>query len=431
MSNIHQYFNLEINEAIEKFYLNLNINSQEQKEKGVLEIQKIFLEKLSKNLEKSNTLEISDLIIDKSIKISEITNNYDWPSVETLKVPNIFRNTNYLYNYIRARLNLLSGKGKKHFKDAELKGFESIINILNCLIEDSINLENELIYLLFEDLFSFYSIMNSNEKHEKSKELIEELVSIYKEETNISGLAKMEKIDKNAENNFFRGTLVTFLQFKLDLFEENKEMEFNDMENIFKHEKVLRNICFLCDVNFVWALACYKFIKENDNEKEYELSKKCLELFDIAKNYEQFLIPNKNNIINIVRKHIEKLTSLLVIYFVNNNIYLNKSFFCKLAYKPEQISELKGLSRNNLSPLRKILSKVQEGNKIFKYEKLVLKKLEDNSGNVVKGELREKFNELIIYKDIKIEEKDVKNNEDYLKKRLIDDNKKYVDLMNF
>ena len=431
MSHIHQYFNPEINEAIEKFYLNLNVNSQEQKEKGMLEIQKTFLDKLSKNLEKSNTLEISDLIIDKSIKISEITNNYDWPSVETLKVPNIFRNTNYLYNYIRTRLNILSGKGKKHFKDAALKGFESIINILNCLIEDNITLDNELIYLLFEDLFSFYCIMNTNTKNEKSKELIEELISIYKEETNISGLAKMETIDKNAESNFFRGTLVSLLQFKLDLFEKNEEMEITDMENISKHEKTLRNICFLCEVNFVWVLACYKFIKENDNEKEYQLSKKCLELFDIAKNYEQFLIPNKNNIIKIVRKHIEKLASLLVIYFVNNNIYLNESFFCKLAFKPEQISELKGVSRNNLSPLKKVLSKVKEEHSLLNFEKPIMKKLEDNAGNVIKDELREKFNELVIYKDIKIEEKDVKKNEDYLKKRLIDDNKKYMDLLNF
>ena len=60
-----------------------------------------------------------------------------------------------------------------------------------------------------------------------------------------------------------------------------------------------------------------------------------------------------------------------------------------------------------------------------------MKKLEDNAGNVIKDELREKFNELVIYKDIKIEEKDVKKNEDYLKKRLIDDNKKYMDLLNF
>ena len=33
MPKIYQYLNPEINEAIEKLYLNININSKEQKEK--------------------------------------------------------------------------------------------------------------------------------------------------------------------------------------------------------------------------------------------------------------------------------------------------------------------------------------------------------------------------------------------------------------
>ena len=117
MPKVYQYLNPEINEAIEKLYLNKNINSKEQKEKSILELHKYFIQRLSKSLEKGNILEVTDLILDKSIKISEITDNYDWPSAESLKVPNLFRNTNLLYIYVKNRLNMLSGKGKRFIKD--------------------------------------------------------------------------------------------------------------------------------------------------------------------------------------------------------------------------------------------------------------------------------------------------------------------------
>ena len=118
MPKIYQNLNPEINEAIEKLHLNINKNSKEQKEKGILELQKTFIQRLSKSLEKVNIMEVTDLILDKSIKISEITENYDWPSAESLKVPNLFRNTNLLYVYVKNRLNMLSGKGKKFIKSS-------------------------------------------------------------------------------------------------------------------------------------------------------------------------------------------------------------------------------------------------------------------------------------------------------------------------
>ena len=131
-------------------------------------------------------------------------------------------------------------------------------------------------YICFEDLFSLYSLSNFDEKN---KELIEDLISLYKEESNIDGLAKMEKIDKIAENNFFKGTLAALLQFKLDIMTQNKDMNLTILENIFKHEKILRTNCFLLNVNFVWLYSCYKFIKDNNAENEFKLCQTCMELF--------------------------------------------------------------------------------------------------------------------------------------------------------
>ena len=178
ISRTYQYLNPEINEAIEKLYLNLNLASNEQQKKGVVELHKFFLERLSKNLEKRNALEITDLILDKSIKISEITKEYDWSPAETLKVPNLFKNTNLFYTYIRARLNMLSGKGVKTMRDGENKAIDALVKILQGVIEENIKLENNLIYICFEDLLSFYILSKFNEK---SKELIEDLIALYQE----------------------------------------------------------------------------------------------------------------------------------------------------------------------------------------------------------------------------------------------------------
>ena len=427
MSTIYQYLNPEINEAIEKLYLNININSKDQKEKGMLELHKTFLERLSKCLEKGNILEITDLILDKSIKISEITDNYDWPTAESLKVPNLFRNTNLLYIYVKTRLNMLSGKGKKFIKEGAVKATDNLIKILNLLVDESIKLDNNLIYMCFEDLFYFYSLSNFDEKN---KESIEDLISLYKEESNISGLAKMEKIEKIAENNFFKGALVTLFEFKLDISCQKKDMNLNDIENIFKHEKILKNSCFLLNVNFVWIYSCYKFINENNSETDLKLCQTCMELFKISKNYKQFLLPNKSSVISIVSKHIEKLRSLIIIYFVKNNIHLSDDFFLILDYDQNQIQELKATSSHNLFPIRKIIknNKIEDYN-LMKFEQGIIKKLESSNNEKISNDLKNKYNELIIKKEEKIEVKDIKNNEDYLKMRLTEKNKKYKDLL--
>lgn len=428
MSKIYRFLNPEINEAIEKFYLNINLNSKDQKEKGLLELHKTFLQRLSKCLEKGNILEVTDLILDKSIKISEITENYDWPTAESLKVPNLFRNTNLLYVYARSRLNMLSGKGKKMIKDGAVKAVENLIAILNGIIDENITLDNNLIYICFEDLFSFYCLSSFEEK---LKESIEELISLYNEESNINGLAKMENIDKIAENNFFKGTLSTLLQFKLDIISQKKDLVLDDLENIFKHEKVLRNSCFLLNVNFVWIYSCYKFIYENNNDTDFKLCQVCTELFKISKNYKQFLLPNKSNFILVVSKHIEKLRSLIIIYFVNNSINLSDSFFLMLDFDQKLIEELKSTSNTNLFPLIKIIknNNVNDYN-LLKFDQAIIKKLENNKEKI-SNELRNKYNELILKKEKQINEKEIKNNEEYLKLRLTEENKKYKDLLKF
>ena len=428
MSKIYQYLNQEINEAIDKLYLNINLNSKDQKEKGILELHKTFIQRLSKCLEKGNIYEVTDLILDKSIKISEITNEYNWPTAESLKIPNLYRYTNLLYVYVKTRLNMLSGKGKKFIKDGASKAIENLIKILKEVIDENIKLENNLIYICFEDLFSFYCLSNFDEK---SKESIEDLISLYSEDSNISGLAKMENIDKIAETNFFKGSLVALLRFKLDIINQNKDINLTDVENIYKHEKVLRNSCFLLNVNFVWIFSCYKFINEKNNDTNFKLCETCLDLFKISKNYKQFLLPNKSNFISIVTKHLEKLRTLIIIFYVNNSIKLTDSFFLVLDYDTKLIEELKSTSNHNLFQIIKIIKNNNvKDYKMLNFEQNIIQKLENNKGKI-SNELRDKYNELIIDKEKKIDEKDIKNNEGYLKLRLNEENKKYKDLILF
>ena len=427
ISRTYQYLNPEINEAIEKLYLNLNLASNEQQKKGVVELHKFFLERLSKNLEKRNALEITDLILDKSIKISEITKEYDWSPAETLKVPNLFKNTNLFYTYIRARLNMLSGKGVKTMRDGENKAIDALVKILQGVIEENIKLENNLIYICFEDLLSFYILSKFNEK---SKELIEDLIALYQEESNIEGLAKMENIAENAEDNFFKGGLVTLFKFKLDLITQNKDMNLSVIENVFKHENVLRNKCFLLNAELIWVYSCYKFISSNKNELDYNLCQKCFEIFDIAKNYKYFLLTNKSNFISLVNKCIEKLRSLIIILFVNNKIYLTDALFLRLDYKPNQIVDLKNTTNNYCSHVLKLIKDIN----ITDYNSLnlltsITKKISESNQIDNLNEIQSKFSELIIKKEKVITSEDIKNKDEYLKLRLTEKNKKFKDLL--
>ena len=427
ISRTYHYLNPEINEAIEKLYLNLNLTSNEQQKKGVIELHKFFLERLSKNLEKRNALEITDLILDKSLKISEITKEYDWSPAETLKVSNLVKNTNLFYTYIRARLNMLTGKGIRTMKDGANKAIDALVKILQGVIDENIKLENNLIYICFEDLLSFYVLSRFNEQ---SKELIEDLISLYQEESNIEGLAKMDKIAETAEGNLFKGGLVTLFQFKLDLITQNKDMNLSILDNVFKHQNILRNKCFLLNAELIWAYSCYKFIISNKNESDYDLCRKCFEVFDIAKNYKLFLLTNRSNFIALINKCIEKLRSLIIILFVNNKIHLSNSLFLRLDYEPNQIIDLKNTSNYYCSQVLKLI----KDNNIRDYQllnflNLISKKLsEDNKAdNLI--ETQKKFNDLIIKKEEELKTEDIKNKEEYLNMRLTEKNKKFKDLL--
>ena len=65
---------------------------------------------------------------------------------------------------------------------------------------------------------------------------------------------------------------------------------------------------------------------------------------------------------------------------------------------------------------------------LFKFVQAILKKLEENKTDKISNELSDKYNELILKREKKINEKDIKNNEDYLKIRLTEANKIYIDL---
>ena len=427
ISQTYRHLNPEINEAIEKQYLNLNLASNEQQKKGVFELHKFFLERLSKNLEKGNIAEITDLILDKSIKISEITKEYEWTPAETLKVPNLFRNTNLLYTYVRTRLNMLTGKGIKLMKDGATKAIDALTKILGGIIDENIKLENNLIYICFEDLLSFYVLSKFNEQ---SKELIDDLIDLYKEESNIEGLAKMESIASTAEDNFFKGALVALFQFKLDLITSNKDINVALVENISKHEKILRNKCFLLNAELMWTYSCYKFIKSDKNELDYQLCKNCFEIFEIAKNYKLFLLTNKSNFISLVNKSIDKIRSFIIILFVNNKIHLTDSLFLRLGYEPNQISELRNTSD---AYLPQILKLIKESNindyKSLNFEQLISKKISENNCGENLVETQKKFSELIIKKDKNLASEEIKNKEDYLKMKITENNQRFKDLL--
>ena len=208
LKSFQNNLNPEILESIEKTMIKSSLISKEQKEKSILEIYQTFIQRLSFNLNDQNSIAISDLIFDKSYEIYKITEKNDWPNLETFKLPNLHRLTNLFYIYIKSRLKLIN-KEKKMNKNKSIfiKACENIIKLLIALIDNSLlnHLQNNLLYMLFKDLFEFYHITNYNDK---IKDSLEELFSLYEEETNISGLAKMNSIDENAERNFFLGSLL-------------------------------------------------------------------------------------------------------------------------------------------------------------------------------------------------------------------------------
>jgi hypothetical protein len=419
LKSFQNNLNPEILESIEKTMIKSSLISKEQKEKSILEIYQTFIQRLSFNLNDQNSIAISDLIFDKSYEIYKITEKNDWPNLETFKLPNLHRLTNLFYIYIKSRLKLIN-KEKKMNKNKIIfiKACENIIKLLIALIDNSLlnHLQNNLLYMLFKDLFEFYHITNYNEK---IKDSLEELFSLYEEETNISGLAKMNSIDENAERNFFLGSLLKIFQFKIDIINNNKEINLTEIENIYKHEKTLKNLCFFADCDLVWTYQCYLFINKKYSYNEFEVLNK---LIDTGKIYHSFAISSSYGILNLVDFHINLIKTLMVILLVFNHIKLDKNILSKLTFKDNEINFLANSTYKNLTSIKKMLKQnVNKYYEIYKFGEKIMKRLEEENKDIE----TEKYSEIILPKSESL----LEINEDYLKSSLVEGDRKYNELI--
>ena len=419
LKSFQNNLNPEILESIEKTMIKSSLISKEQKEKSILEIYQTFIQRLSFNLNDQNSIAISDLIFDKSYEIYKITEKNDWPNLETFKLPNLHRLTNLFYIYIKSRLKLIN-KEKKMNKNKSIfiKACENIIKLLIALIDNSLlnHLQNNLLYMLFKDLFEFYHITNYNDK---IKDSLEELFSLYEEETNISGLAKMNSIDENAERNFFLGSLLKIFQFKIDIINNNKEINLSDIENIYKHEKTLKSLCFFADCDLVWTYQCYLFINKKYSYNEFEVLNK---LIDTGKIYHSFAISSSYGILNLVDFHINLIKTLMVILLVFNHIKLDKNILSKLTFKDNEINFLANSTYKNLTSIKKMLKQnVNKYYEIYKFGEKIMKRLEEENKDIE----TEKYSEIILPKSESL----LEINQDYLKSSLVEGDRKYNELI--
>ena len=419
LKSFQNNLNPEILESIEKTMIKSSLISKEQKEKSILEIYQTFIQRLSFNLNDQNSIAISDLIFDKSYEIYKITEKNDWPNLETFKLPNLHRLTNLFYIYIKSRLKLIN-KDKKINKNKIIfiKACENIIKLLIALIDNSLlnHLQNNLLYMLFKDLFEFYHITNYNDK---IKDSLEELFSLYEEETNISGLAKMNSIDENAERNFFLGSLLKIFQFKIDIINNNKEINLSDIENIYKHEKTLKSLCFFADCDLVWTYQCYLFINKKYSYNEFEVLNK---LIDTGKIYHSFAISSSYGILNLVDFHINLIKTLMVILLVFNHIKLDKNILSKLTFKDNEINFLANSTYKNLTSIKKMLKQnVNKYYEIYKFGEKIMKRLEEENKDIE----TEKYSEIILPKSESL----LEINQDYLKSSLVEGDRKYNELI--
>ena len=419
LKSFQNNLNPEILESIEKTMIKSSLISKEQKEKSILEIYQTFIQRLSFNLNDQNSIAISDLIFDKSYEIYKITEKNDWPNLETFKLPNLHRLTNLFYIYIKSRLKLIN-KEKKMNKNKIIfiKACENIIKLLIALIDNSLlnHLQNNLLYMLFKDLFEFYHITNYNDK---IKDSLEELFSLYEEETNISGLAKMNSIDENAERNFFLGSLLKIFQFKIDIINNNKEINLSDIENIYKHEKTLKSLCFFADCDLVWTYQCYLFINKKYSYNEFEVLNK---LIDTGKIYHSFAISSSYGILNLVDFHINLIKTLMVILLVFNHIKLDKNILSKLTFKDNEINFLANSTYKNLTSIKKMLKQnVNKYYEIYKFGEKIMKRLEEENKDIE----TEKYSEIILPKSESL----LEINQDYLKSSLVEGDRKYNELI--
>lgn len=409
--------NPEIIESIEKISIKSNMINKEQREKNIKELYKTVLLKISKILDERNSNELMDLIFDKSIQICEITKEYEWPGVKDLKVSNLNRFTNFFYIYIRSRLILYSQKKKKNIQETAIKACDNLLKLLNILIDNTGIIENNLYYMIFYDLFEFFLLSNKNEE---TKNEIDNIIDLYLEETNISGLIKMENIADNAKTNFFLGSLCKLFQLKISLiYEEKKDDIKNDINNIIKHEKILRDINLVLNIELNWYAYVIKFIEKDITEEDVKSIKN---IIDISNIYIKFLKISNSNFNEIIYYNVNKLKSLMILILIKEGVKINKNILFAINIDYNYYDLYLNAINNDSFYIKKILDNSINIDYIkLKFDKEIMNKINKNDNN------NNKFLDIILGED-KNDNKDIFDLNKYIEFKK-NENKKFTDLI--
>jgi hypothetical protein len=112
----------------------------------------------------------------------------------------------------------------------------------------------------------------------------------------------------------------------------------------------------------------------------------------------------------------------MLIILVFNYVKLNKNILSQLYFKDNEINILVNSNYKNLIAIKKMLKQsINKFYDIFKFDVKILKRFEEENEN----KETEKYNEIVIPKIECINE----INEDYLKKSIVEGNKKFNDLL--
>ena len=409
--------NPEIIESIEKISIKSNMINKEQREKNIKELYKTVLLKISKILDERNSNELMDLIFDKSIQICEITKEYEWPGLKDLKVSNLNRFTNFFYIYIRSRLILYSNKSKKNIQETAIKACDNLLKLLNILIDNTGIIENNLYYMIFYDLFEFFLLSNKNEE---TKNEIDNIIDLYLEETNISGLIKMENIADNAKTNFFLGSLCKLFQLKISLiYEEKKEDIKNDINNIIKHEKILRDINLVLNIELNWYAYVIKFIEKDITEEDVKSIKN---IIDISNIYIKFLKISNSNFNEIIYYNVNKLKSLMILILIKEGVKINKNILFAISVDYNYYDLYLNAINNDSFYIKKILNNsINIDYTKLKFDKEIMNKINKNENN------NNKFLDIILGEN-KNDNNDIFDLNKYIEFKK-NENKKFTDLI--
>lgn len=179
-------YNTEIIEVVERAWIKSTVTTKEQKDKNIHDIFHTYLDRLNKTLKSNESADLADLILEKSVFLTNSTGVHDWPGAETLKVADFHRLTIFLYNYNKFRFTLNT---QTKIKELNFKAFENLAKFLEVLMElTSMELSEELLFSIYNDVFYFY-VRAREEKtlSEENKTKVEEdmraIIEMIYEET--------------------------------------------------------------------------------------------------------------------------------------------------------------------------------------------------------------------------------------------------------